>query len=168
MVEPLACLSPETSARVDHVLLKIEEARELYYRLILLVGPTGSGKTRVLWEISARTSAPLINVNLELSRRMLDMTERQRVLQLPKLLSEIVQNVREDLVLLDNMELLFDVNLKHDPLRLLEKLSRNKTIVATWNGHIESDYITYAVPGHPEYRRYQIQDFLVVSVDRSK
>jgi hypothetical protein len=38
------------------------------------------------------------------------------------------------LVLLDNIELLFDVHLKQDPLRLLQGLSRNKTVVATWNG----------------------------------
>ena len=68
MAEPLA----------DQVLRKIGEARELYHRLILMVGPAGSGKTSALQEVSARASAPLVNVNLELSRRMLDLTERRR------------------------------------------------------------------------------------------
>ncbi|KUK57125.1 MAG: AAA-superfamily of ATPase, VrlJ family [Synergistales bacterium 53_16] len=44
---------------VDQVLRKIGEARKLYHRLILIVGPTGSGKTKVLQEISATTSAVL-------------------------------------------------------------------------------------------------------------
>ena len=52
----------------------------MYFRLILMVGPAGSGKTSALQEVSARTSAPLVNVNLELSRRMLDLTERKRAL----------------------------------------------------------------------------------------
>ena len=153
MGEPLA----------DQVLRKIGEARELYHRLILMVGPAGSGKTSALQEVSASTSAPLVNVNLELSRRMLDLTERQRALQLPRLLGEIVGEATGELVLLDNIEILFDVHLKQDPLRLLQGLSRNKTVVAAWNGSIVDGHITYAAADHPEDRRYPIRDFLVAS-----
>lgn len=145
------------------ILRKIGEAYELYYRLILMIGPEGSGKTAALQEVAAVTSAPLINVNLELSRRMLSLTERQRALQLPRLLGEIVSEDDGALVLLDNIEILFDVHLKQDPLRLLQGLSRNKTVVTAWNGSAVDGYITYAAPGHPEYRRYPIRDFLVVS-----
>ncbi|GIX15835.1 MAG: ATPase AAA [Rhodothalassiaceae bacterium] len=152
MAEPLA----------DQVLRKIGEARELFHRLILMVGPAGSGKTSALQEVSASTSAPLVNVNLELSRRMLDLTERQRALQLTRLLGEIVREATGELVLLDNIEILFDVHLKQDPLRLLQGLSRNKTVVAAWNGSIVDGHMTYAVPDHPEYRRYPIRDYRVV------
>jgi len=148
---------------VDQVMQKIGEARELYHRLILMVGPPGSGKTSALHAVMAATSAPLINVNLKLSRRMLDLTERQRALQLPRLLGEIVDEAAGELVLLDNIEILFDVHLKQNPLRLLQGLSRNKTVVAAWNGSIVDDHMTYAVPDHPEYRRYPIRDFLVAS-----
>jgi predicted AAA+ superfamily ATPase len=153
MAEPLA----------EQVIQKIAEAHELYHRLILLVGPARSGKTSALQEVSAATSASLINVNLELSHRMLDLTERQRALQLPQLFGEIVGEAAGDLVLLDNIEILFDVLLRLDPLRLLNGLSRNKTVVAVWNGSIVDDHISYAVPDHPEYRHYPIRDFLVVS-----
>jgi hypothetical protein len=153
MAEPLA----------DQVLRKIGEARELYHRLILMVAPAGSGKTAALQDVHERTAAPLVNVNLELSRRMLDLTERQRALQLPRLLAEIVGASAADVVLLDNVEVLFDVSLKQDPLRLLQGLSRNKTVVAAWNGSIVDGHMTYAVPDHPEYRRYPIRDFLVAS-----
>lgn len=147
----------------DQILARLREITEQYYRLVLVVAPVGGGKTSALQEVAERTGAPLINVNLELSRRMLDLTERQRELQLPKLLSEVVAETGKDVVLLDNIEILFDVSLKQDPLRLLQRLSRNKTVVAAWNGSIVNGYLTYAVPGHPEYRRYQIRDFLVVS-----
>jgi len=147
----------------DQVVRKIAEARPLYNRLILIVGPAGSGKTKALQEVSTSTSAPLINVNLELSRRMLDLTERQRVLQASRLLGEIVGEATGELVLLDNIEILLDVHLKQDPLRLLQGLSRNRTVVAAWNGSIVDGYMTYAVPDHPEYRRYPVCDFLVAS-----
>ncbi|WP_219975849.1 BREX-3 system P-loop-containing protein BrxF [Rubrobacter xylanophilus] len=95
----------------DQVLQKIGEVCSLYHRLILMVGPAGSGKTAALEEVSARTSAPLVNVNLELSRRMLYLTERQRALQAPRLLGEIAGEATGELVLLDNIEILFDVHL---------------------------------------------------------
>jgi len=129
----------------------------------MLVAPAGAGKTAALQDVHERTGAPLVNVNLELSRRMLDLTERQRALQLPRLLAEIVSASATDVVLLDNIEVLFDVSLKQNPLRLLQGLSRNKTVVAAWSGSIDGKQMIYATPDHPEYRRYPLRDFLVVN-----
>lgn len=158
MVEPLA----------EQVMPIINQAAELYHRLIIIVAPAGAGKTTVLQEVHESTGAPLINVNLELSRRMLELTERQRALHLPRLLSEIVNASGGDLVLLDNIELLFDVSLKQDPLRLLQGLSRNKTLVVAWNGDVNSGYLTYALQEHPEYRRYVAGDLLIVSPEKAE
>jgi hypothetical protein len=154
-VEPLA----------DKIIKKIEQTAELYHRLILVVASAGAGKTTALQEVHAHTMAPLINANLELSRRMLDLTERQRTLQLPRLLTEIVSASEADVVLLDNIEILFDILLKQDPLRLLQGLSRNRTVVAAWSGSIDGEYIVYAAPDHPEYRRYPIRDIQIVNAE---
>ena len=153
MAEPLA----------DQIMRKVKQAAELYHRLMLVIAPAGAGKTTALLDIQDRTGAPLVNVNLELSRRMLDLTERQRALQLPRLLRDLVSKSEGEMILLDNIEILFDVGLKQDPLRLLQGLSRNKTVVAAWNGAIVEDSLTYAAPAHPEYRRYPMRDFLVAS-----
>jgi len=153
MAEPLA----------DQIMRKVKQAAELYHRLILVVAPAGAGKTTALLDVQDRTGASLVNANLELSRRMLDLTERQRALQPPRLLRDLVSKSEGEMILLDNIEILFDVGLKQDPLRLLQGLSRNKTVVAAWNGTIAHDSLTYAAPAHPEYRRYPMRDFLVAS-----
>ena len=152
MAEPLA----------DRVIKRIGQAEGQYYRLVIVVAPAGAGKTAALQDVHERTAAPLVNVNLELSRHMLDLTERQRALQLPRLLTEILCASSADMVLLDNIEVLFDVSLKQDPLRLLQGLSRNKTVVVAWSGSIDGEHMVYATPGHPEYKRYPLRDFLVV------
>ena len=146
----------------DQIVQKINQAASLYYRLILVVAPAGAGKTAALQNVQERTGAHLVNVNLALSRQLLELTERQRTLQIPRLLEKIVDN-DNGIVLLDNIEILFDINLKQDSLRLLQRLARNKTIVAAWNGTIIEDSLIYAISTHPEYKRYPIQDFLVVS-----
>src|SRR6266540_5505605 len=104
MSEPLA----------DQIARKIQEVSELYYRLVIVAAPSRSGKTAALQQVSERTGYPRINVNLELSRRLLNLTERQRALQVPRLLRELVEAASPDVVLLDNIEILFDVNLKLD------------------------------------------------------
>ncbi len=67
-------------------------------------------------------------------------------------------------MVLDNLELLFDVELKQDPLRLLQHISRNRNVVAAWNGHVDGGKLTYAEPGHPEYREYKAKELLLVSL----
>jgi hypothetical protein len=146
----------------DQVIQRINEVDGLYYRLALLVAPAGAGKTRALQAVADRLGISLINVNLELSGRMLELTERQRVLQLPRLLSEVVDKSTSDAILLDNIEILFDVSLKQDPLRLLQALSRNKTVVASWNGSVANGQLIYGSPDHAEYKRYPVRDFLIM------
>ena len=152
---------------IDQVLNKIVIVEDLYHRLILVVGPSGTGKTKTLQAIAQNAGFRCINVNLELSRCLLDLTVRQRALQIDRLLGEIVGQDSSDTVLLDNTEILFDVSLKQDPLRLLQRLSRNRTIIATWNGNCRDNYLTYAEPDHHEYRRYPAKELLMVSTSTS-
>jgi hypothetical protein len=152
----------------ERILARIPDTAGLYHRLLLVAAPSGAGKTPALREVAASTGYPLINVNLELSRLLLDLTARQRCLQVPTLLDDIVQARPGEGVILDNIEILFDVQLKQDPLRCLQGLSRNRTLVVAWtgtcaagNGH--HPMLTYAEPDHPEYRRYPAADLLIVS-----
>lgn len=150
--------------RIKNELSAIESS---YYRLILLVGPSGSGKTLLLQALQTKTGIPLINVNLELSKKLLDLTWRQRTLQTPKLLEEIVASTQNQTVALDNCEVLFDVNLKQDPLRLFQNISRNKTIISSWNGSVDKEYLFYAEPGHPEYLRSSAQGIRIIPMQEA-
>ena len=146
----------------ERVIEMIEQAGSRYHRLVLVVGVAGTGKTNALREAAARAAAPLVNVNLELSRHLLDLAERQRARRTQPLLESIVAASGSDIVLLDNTELLFDPALQQDPLRLLRDLSRHRTVAASWNGSFEDGHVHYAKPGHPEYRCYTLDgDFAV-------
>jgi len=150
----------------QEIIDKINQAHELYHRLVLVVGPSGSGKTSLLQEVSKRSGFGYMNLNLELSRALLELTERQRNLKLPLLVDEIVGKQDDQVVLIDNIEILFEVSLKQDPIRLLQQISRNRTLVAAWNGTVAGGNLTYAAPSHPEYRRYPAHDLLVVTLEK--
>ena len=155
----------------DHALARVRERlagiSDLYNRLVLVVGPSGSGKTTVLRALGQAENASVLAVGETVSQRLLDLTERQRVLQLPAILEESVADLQPDMTLLDNTEVLFSPALKQDPLRLLQRISRNRTVVASWLGNVDGSHLTYAVPDHPEFRRYPTEDLLVVPLHDS-
>ena len=152
---------------IQNTLQALNETESLYHRLVLLVGETGSGKTTVLQEVCNEIGIRPTNLHLELSRLMLEMTAKQRTLQLPKILEEMVNNTDGKTIAIDNIEILFDVNLQQDPLRLLQKISRNKTIIVSWNGIVKNSKLMYAVPGHPEYRSYDKSDLFIVPMQKT-
>jgi hypothetical protein len=153
------------SALVDLVREQLDGARHLYHRLLLVVGPAGAGKTSALRDLAAAEGLPYLNLNLALSQRLLDFTSKARSLRLPRLLDEIVAGAG-DVVILDNIEILFDPALKQDPLRCLQSVSRNRTIVASWNGSATGKTLTYAEPGHREYQRYSDVTAIIVQASR--
>lgn len=142
---------------------QVEEASQLYYRLVIVAGPTRSGKTRALRDLQSERGWPLVNINLALSERLLELTAKQRALRVARIVDGIVQEQAGNTVLLDNIEMLFHPDLKQDPLRLLQSLSRNRTIVSTWRGAHLGSSLTYATPDHPEFRRFDETQALIVS-----
>lgn len=151
----------------EQIIERIPQVAILYHQLALVVAPAGSGKTKALRDVAAHTGASLINLSLELSRALLELTERQRPLRVSRILDQIADTTGDQVLLFDNTELLFDPNLKQDPLRSLQQLARRRTVVATWNGCLEGDYLVYARPDHPEYRRYPTNDLQIVVPGRA-
>ncbi len=151
---------------INKLLTFIHKAPGMYYRLILIVGPSGSGKTELLRLVANHIQAPLINLNLRLSQHLLELTHTQRCLSVERIIEEIFSEAKSHLILLDNTELVFHPDLKIDPLKLFQSLSRNRTLIVSWNGRIQNGQLEYAVPEHPEYRKYPIQDFLYVQLSK--
>ena len=140
-----------------------------YYRLALVAGTTGSGKTPLLKELCRQQDIPYLNVNLALSQRLLDLTSKERPLRVRRLLDDVIGEQPGDVIVLDNIELLFDPALHQDPLVCLQTLSRNKTLIVAWSGTYDDDdgekrVLTYAEPGHPEHRRYEHPEVIVVAL----
>ena len=104
------------ASQIEDVLPRTGDA---YYKLVLVVGHARTVKTSTLIELAAQHSWPRITVNLRLSERLLELTHRQRATRIASLLDEMTRAEKSDVVLLDNIELLFAKELAQDPLRLL-------------------------------------------------
>jgi hypothetical protein len=142
----------------------IQQASSQYFRLVIVAGVPGSGKTAALQSVAQRAASQVVNVNLELSQRMLELTRSQRSRQVEPLLKNLIATAPGEVVLLDNLEILFDTALEVEPLRLLQVSSRNRTVVASWSGTYAGGTLTYAEPGHPEFVQFKQVDAVVIPV----
>src|SRR5437899_1074187 len=147
------------ASQIEDMLLR---TRDAYYKLVLAVGPARSGKTAALIDLATRHNWPRLNVNVRLSQRLLELTRRQRATRVAGILDDFIREENAETVLLDNIELLFAEELAQDPLRLLQSLSRSRAIVAAWLGNFDGALLTYAEPSHPEARRYQRPQAVIV------
>ncbi len=149
-------------SKLERLRTAIEQASQQYHRLVLLVGTSGTGKTGLLRSLADRDGYEYRNVNLELSQRMLELSKKQRARQVERIMQSLAAEAGADVLILDNLEILFDTSLKVDPLGLLKSVSRNQTVVAAWNGDISDGFLTYAEPHHPEHTSYRKADVDVI------
>jgi len=145
--------------------LLIGEIGDLNSKLILLVGPSRSGKTRLLRQLSASLNVEPLNVGLELGRRLAATPNNKRGFSAGALLRENADREHtEDLLLLDNLELLFEPSLQINPLDLVRRLAHSKRVVAVWPGELRGDRLVYADMSHPEHRDYSRDGMVVLEI----
>jgi hypothetical protein len=151
---------PTSFMSAEVVLSLLPQAERQYSRIVLLVGPTGSGKTAILRAVGEALGRPVLNVGRELAERLLPFPPRFRPLEVARQLDELL--AADGSTLVDNTEVLFDPVLEQEPLHLLQTLSRNRTVVLSWNGRVDDGQLTYGSPGHPAARRYRADGLLTV------
>ena len=74
-------MAASLSSQIQDLLPKTHDT---YYKLILAVGPTRTGKTAALTDLAAKHKWPRVNVNLRLSEKLLEFTHRQRAVRVAR------------------------------------------------------------------------------------
>lgn len=143
---------------------QINDANLRDEKLIILVGRPGSGKSRILRALSHNN---YFDVNKELSAKLLPLPREKRSAQVPGLLQELFDSREEPVIILDNIEILFLPELDMDPLKVLARLSRDKTLVVAWVGEYDGSLLSWSEPGRPGYRTYNMGewDLPIVSLE---
>jgi hypothetical protein len=143
-----------------------DEIGALHSKLILLVGHTGRGKTALMAALANGRGAKVMNVGAALGKRLAALPLRQRALQATVAMRELAdESASGDLLLLDNIELLFDQSLKLDPLDLLKRHAHARRVVAVWPGELRDGRLIYAEMGHPEYQDYGLEGVVPFEIE---
>lgn len=151
MVEQLDCI--------------VDEVKALHSKLVLLITVEGTKKSPLLHALAQRRSAEVLNIGSVLGARLAALPVKQRALAVPEELRDLVdKHAVNGLVLLDNLELLFDRSLRLNPLDLLKQIARARRVVAVWPGQLRAGRLTYAEMGHPEHQDYGIDGLVPLEI----
>jgi len=139
-----------------------------------------------------------INLGLVLSKKLKEVPKAERCYYVQDYIDEIINNKEElpsnvycdvqdstcsstnsiinkyrdsenEILVLDNIEIIFSKHLKIDPLKRLKNISRYRKIIAFWPGYIKDEYLIYAEPWHKDYIRYHLNELecLYINFERS-
>lgn len=140
---------------IDRLEQLLGEMSALQSKLLLLVGLPRTGKSAALHAIGQRVGAQPLDVGASLGRKLAALPQRRRHLEAGNVLRELGdQHAHAELLLIDNIEILFDQALMVRPLELLKRLAQARRIIAVWPGEARGGRLTYAEMGHPEYQDY--------------
>ena len=146
---------------LDKLTTALQSIDSQYHRLIILVNCDDSSKQEIRDILQEDHEVIPVNLNLELSARLLEYSIKQRPLKVAEIMADLIEALPSPVVF-DKLDILFDPSLQTDPLALLQSLSRSKTIIAFWTDTMQDNKLFYAEPGYPEYRSYPIQDFVAI------
>jgi len=93
-----------------------------------------------------------VNISLELSKELMNIPKRKRSNRVRRCLAKILHKFNSDVLWIERMQILFHPELEFDPIQFFQNVSRNKTIILSWDGEYKNNKLIYAKPGHQEYR----------------
>jgi len=135
----------------------VDEIGAVQSKLILLIGAPRSGKTAMLCALAKSRHVTPLNIGATLGSRLAVIPQKQRHLEASTILRELTDEYANgDLLLIDNIELLFDRTLQLDPLDLLRRHAHARRVIAVWPGELRNGRLTYADIGHPEHQDYSL------------
>jgi predicted ATP-dependent serine protease len=136
----------------------VDDIGALHNKLIVLIGTPGSGKTQLLAKLASNRNTVPMNCGATLGAHLAALSQKQRQLQATSIMREVAdKHTKADLLLIDNIEILFDHSLKLDPLGLLKQQAHSKRVVAVWPGELVGTRLTYAEMEHPEHQDYSTE-----------
>lgn len=115
--------------------------------------------------LEGMAGARRVRVGAELARTLVMVRPPLRHAEAPRLFEELLGR-REDVILLDRIEILFLPSLALSVVDVLREASRVRTIVVAWplpssaacKTLAHEHVLLYATPGHPEHVRAPVHD----------
>ena len=127
---------------------KIEDISHAEYKLLLIIGQPGSGKSKLMREYSQDTGIPILDLD-----KIFHNVEPEHLLEEMK---QFLSTYHQDVLFLDNKKILYQKNNSIDLLSFLKEISHHIPVIATWNGMIEDGQIFHFRKDAPEDLIYSV------------
>jgi hypothetical protein len=150
---------------VQRIVEFVRDTEKLDERLVLIVGQPGSGKSKIMRELSAMRGWEYVDSRILVTEELLELMPKARPVEAPRIMDSVLGKLEAEVILLDGIQALFAPVLQLDPLSMLRRLSRKHTIVAAWPGQFENGKLVFNQDGRFPYREYEAQGIKLVQMD---
>ncbi len=126
------------------------------HKLVILLGDFDAGKTALLKDVAAEIKGQYVNLNLELTERLLTLPRRQYAdgVTAHRLIDELCDELspKRETLLVDNIELLFSPELgKLNPLDTFKRMSRQRPVILALPARRVGNQAEYSSLGQADY-----------------
>jgi len=150
---------------IQQIVETVRQVQKGQDRLVLLVGKPGSGKSKLLRELASMRGWEYINCRVFLNDELLEMVPKVRALEAPNLIARFLESLRAEVIVLDDLQVLFAPVLQVDPLKLLQHLGKKFPIVAAWPGEYDQNTLFAAGSGQPKPKEYEATGLTIVQIE---
>lgn len=139
------------------------------HRLVVVLGKFGAGKTDLLKKVAAEVDGVYLNLNLELSERLLSIpiSRYRDGITVHQIIDELCDEISSDqkTLLIDNLELLFSPELgKINPIDTFKRISRQRPVAIALPAQRHGTLAVYSSSGHDDYFAMPLEDYTVIEV----
>ena len=111
--------------------------------------------------IKEKTNYKCINLNISLTKRLLEYPIKKIGSKVGKLTQDIISMYDDEVIIINGLEVLFTNHLNVSCIELLKLNSRNRILIVEWPGEYENDTLIYA-KGHIEEFKYKVNNEFIV------
>lgn len=150
---------------VERVMALAGQIKAIPQAMVVIAGSRGSGKTRVANLLAEKGLGTYVNLSLALSRYRMTVEPGHDVGWPSDFMVSLLSSIgRDAMLILDNIEAVFQPQLQLNPLGWLLKMAREIPIIVVWPGSVLDGEFVFSTPNRPDYFRQREQSVIVVNL----